>query len=518
MRLDRLYIEDFKNLKQFHIDFDETEMTTVLIGRNGTGKSNLIEAIVTIFRDLDLSRAPSFSYNLTYICQNHNVNIQADCHKKQHTVITIDGEKISFTEFTQRSARAYLPKYVFSYYSGPSNRLESLFDIHQKRFYDDLLHGKEKPLRPLFYARPIHSQFVLLSFFLYADDVSKQFLDDFIGISGIESVTFNFKEPRWKSSYGDERFWNARGVVANFLSELYKHSSSPVRTKETAKIGFRRTRKEEHLYLRIDGESKLKRLTEICSSNTEFFKMLESTYISEILQGVEIKVRLKGNENTLTFWELSEGEQQLINVFGLLRFTKDEESLFLLDEPDTHLNPAWKQVYLDLLERIFGKHDTTHIIVCTHDPLVISGLTRSQVQIFEREAETGKIHTRIPEKDPKGMGVAGLLTSELFGLRTTLDTRTESKLDRKRELLVKSHETKLTAEEEEEMEQLSNELENLGFTRTIRDPLYEKFVIATMAVDEFKKPVLTPADKKRQDEIAKQIIEQILEEERKSGL
>lgn len=410
-----------------------------------------------------------------------------------------------------------MPKYIFSYYSGPSNRLENLFNIHQKRFYDDLLHGKDEPLRPLFYARPIHSQFVLLSFFLYEDDVSKQFLDDFIGISGIESVTFNFKEPPWKSSYGDERFWNARGIVANFLSELYKHSSSPVRRKETAKIGFRRTRNEEHLYLHIDGETKLKRLTEICNSNTEFFKMLESTYISELLQEVEIKVRLKDSDKSLTFWELSEGEQQLINVFGLLRFTKDEESLFLLDEPDTHLNPAWKLRYLDLLERIFGEHETTHVLVCTHDPLVIGGLTKSQVQIFERERETGRISTRIPEKDPKGMGVAGLLTSELFGLRTTLDTITQSKLDRKRELLVRSYENTLTAEEKEEIEQLSNELENLGFTKTIRDPLYEKFVTATMATDEFKKPILTPADKKHQDEIAKQIIKQLLEEERQSG-
>ena len=27
-------------------------------------------------------------------------------------------------------------------------------------------------------------------------------------------------------------------------------------------------------------------------------------------------------------------------VLGLLRFTKEDEALFLLDEPDTHLNPA----------------------------------------------------------------------------------------------------------------------------------------------------------------------------------
>ena len=39
-------------------------MTTVLIGHNGMGKSNLIEAIVIIYRDLDLGNPPVFEYDL----------------------------------------------------------------------------------------------------------------------------------------------------------------------------------------------------------------------------------------------------------------------------------------------------------------------------------------------------------------------------------------------------------------------------------------------------------------------
>ena len=38
MRVDFLEITDFKNLKNFRIDFDESQLTTVLIGQNGTGK------------------------------------------------------------------------------------------------------------------------------------------------------------------------------------------------------------------------------------------------------------------------------------------------------------------------------------------------------------------------------------------------------------------------------------------------------------------------------------------------
>ncbi|WP_315969339.1 AAA family ATPase, partial [Klebsiella pneumoniae] len=39
---------------------------TVVVGRNGSGKSNVLEALVTIFRNLDLGEAPPFSYEIIY--------------------------------------------------------------------------------------------------------------------------------------------------------------------------------------------------------------------------------------------------------------------------------------------------------------------------------------------------------------------------------------------------------------------------------------------------------------------
>ena len=40
MSIDSLSISQFKNLKDFHIDIDETQLTSVFIGQNGAGKSN----------------------------------------------------------------------------------------------------------------------------------------------------------------------------------------------------------------------------------------------------------------------------------------------------------------------------------------------------------------------------------------------------------------------------------------------------------------------------------------------
>ncbi|NUF31730.1 AAA family ATPase, partial [Acinetobacter oleivorans] len=75
MRLDYLKIgsakdsptHQFKNLKDVCIDFDQKEWITVVIGWNGTGKSNVLEALAVIFGDLlDLKKIPQFAYEIIY--------------------------------------------------------------------------------------------------------------------------------------------------------------------------------------------------------------------------------------------------------------------------------------------------------------------------------------------------------------------------------------------------------------------------------------------------------------------
>ena len=217
MRIDKLKIDRFKNLRDFAINFDEETPTTVLVGRNGTGKSNILEALTIIFRDLDLAADPSFPYELQYICRGKTIHIEANPEASKSSQIAIDGEGISLGQFSDRSDRQYLPNYVFGYYSGPSNRMEEHFLKHQELFYRDLIGGIERPLRPLFYARPVHSQFVLLAFFIEHDHVALNFLKENLGIEGLDSVLFVMKEPPWKSHEGDPRFWNARGTVRTFL-------------------------------------------------------------------------------------------------------------------------------------------------------------------------------------------------------------------------------------------------------------------------------------------------------------
>lgn len=165
---------------------------------------------------------------------------------------------------------------------------------------------------------------------------------------------------------------------------------------------------------------------------------------------------------------------------------------------------------MTLIKNVVGQSESSQVIISTHDPIVIGGLNKEAVTIFDRTANGTTV--RIPEVDPKGMGVAGLLTSDLFGLPTTLDSETQGKLDRKLQLQYKK---KRSNDESMELLQLSQELEQLGFSRTTRDPLYGQFLEHLYSRPEFQDKPISDTDRKKMVELMDDILEEISEEENK---
>jgi ABC-type multidrug transport system ATPase subunit len=527
MRVDKVYIDDFKNLYQFNIDIDKKQMHTVLLGGNAAGKSNLLEALVIIFRDLDLNESSPFNYIIEYECSGNLLKVvggpktvgkfQFFLGEEKNNKILYSSKPIAKNKI-EIARDKYLPKYVFSYYSGISNRLLEHFDKHQNKFYKDLLDGIDDPFRPLFYARTIHSYFVLLAFYGFNEERINIFLKDYLNIIGLESVLFVMKKPNWKGDkeVGDPKFWYAKGVVKDFLNELWQASVAPIYNKDKIREDFNKHPEQEHLYLYISNQEKLSGIAQKYKGNTEFFKQLESTYMSDLIHEVRVKVKKQNVNGTITFKELSEGEQQLLTVIGLLRFTKAEESLILLDEPDTHLNPLWKWKYMNLLQEYTDKDKSSQILMTTHDPLVIGGLTKEEIRIFQtiksvdkNGKKIQKIETSEPDFDPKGLGVAGILTSELFNLPSTLDFETESKVIKQYELLSKERHGNLTQKEKEELFEINKFLDEIGFNQKSVDPLYDKFIDELLNYKDFKYKPNSIEEQKKQDELVFEVLKKI---------
>src|SRR3712207_5482690 len=102
MRLHSLTLPAFKNLQEFTLEFDSEAPLAVLVGRNGTGKSNVIEALTVIFRDLDLGWVTPFPYEMTYTCRGHLVELAHDPASGQRRC-SIDGRTMAFTRVEAES-------------------------------------------------------------------------------------------------------------------------------------------------------------------------------------------------------------------------------------------------------------------------------------------------------------------------------------------------------------------------------------------------------------------------------
>lgn len=553
MRIDRLALTDFKNLVDFEVDFDESSIRQVIVGRNGVGKSNLLEALTWIFRDLDLEEESQFGYQVEYLCNGHFVKIEcvevnpqgsktnhniARRFKRQYSIATEADrpepttkkprpyEQISEADFYRRNRPIHqqpnpdrlLPLYVFGYYSGVISRFTKIFEKHEEKYFKEQIVGEEAPLRPLFQAKPNHSQFALLAFYATRDSAAQKFLEDEFRILGFDSVLFSLREPYWKPSKdrrktGDPRFWFAAGKVAPFLDSLFAHSFAPMSGEERMRISIGQEKTKERRYCFLPDQASLQAIAEGLS-NKEFFARLESLVFSDLVDGsgadVRIWVRLKGCKEPTTFQDLAEGERQLLTVLGLMRFTAEKEALFLLDEPDTHLNPAWCLDYLDNLRNYGAEPLNSQIIMTTHSPLTFAGMDKNEVVVMER-GEDGRIFAQHPTSAPKGMGFAAILTSDFFGLRSTLDRETLMKIDDKRELALKRDKTD---DDRRKLSELNEELGKLDFTHTVRDPLYEEFIRAITAATKDDPSLKKDAPRsdmwRKRQEIARDIAERLL--------
>ncbi len=542
-RLVELWLEEFKNLADYTVRFDPSHSIDIVLGWNGTGKSNLFEALVIIFRDLhkwqeknQWPKRPMKGYRLRYVMDGKTIEVfwhPGEIKRPKVTMMPLqnDTEEQDKPKVMKRD-QLPLPRFVFGYYSGPTNRLAEHFLPMKQDHYERLLKAtSDDPgtlahlleQRRFFCAENHHAKYVLLAFCHKEDADISQFLEDRLRIVGFESALFIIRKPRWaKVGQTAEDFWGAAGIMRRVMERLRRFAIAPMVVEQTIPDGFR-SKREDHYYFFLPDLQSLHSFAAEYQDARTFFLALESTDFSELIYDVKIQVRVKATNTEvvpITFHELSEGEQQLLMVLGLMRFTKSHQSLVLLDEPDTHLNPHWSVEYLKLLDRVMSEgsseskeQQTSQILMSTHDPLVIASLFKEQIHLLRRDWQTGVCKWDQSTVNPRGLGYTGILTSEMFGMRSDLDEETLADLDNKVRLVAK--EGDLTPNEFVELEEINKRLEDAGFQKAFSDPYYAAFVRAwgqrhseLMAGVRF----LNPSQQQEVDRIARDVLEEVMAE------
>lgn len=174
---------------------------------------------------------------------------------------------------------------------------------------------------------------------------------------------------------------------------------------------------------------------------TELYQS-NSLYVSETVPSLPSDERImrikhfwiskKDIKEPVLLKSLSDGEHQLLHTLGLCVLFKDTNSLFLLDEPETHFNPQWRANFISRLRQSFGDTDrgshNQEMLITTHTPFLISDSTPDKVLVFNKDKETGEVAVSNPEYNTLGASI-NKITMATFDKRETIGGLAQSLLN-----------------------------------------------------------------------------------------
>jgi restriction system-associated AAA family ATPase len=508
-------------------------------GRNGSGKSNVLEAIAAIFYHIECiyldyrpegfefdaqtspkgfraEKATPDAFEVEYLIPNDRIvprepwpkqddwpvfHIRISKQEGQrpaiHWLNTLSSGQVTETELTRAEVKAYLPTYILGYSSG-HNEILSLpffkmrfihFDEYCERLTKDLDYGG-RPEGRLIYLDEQFSQAILICHFLFPNEAILRVFKEKIGLTAIQRFRIIIRRghrlkmvnPRGESNKTEDKedplkdtveltskLSGKLGVIEKLIkcSTTYYEDYSPYpdgqgydlyldywvddATKKAFQFHFsERVEGSEELsmaksalnlfqafqtlltlnHYRVDNETK----TELYQSGSLYVNETISTPASHerIMRFKEGSLVKEGVPATIYVKALSDGEHQLVHTIGLCLLFRHEPALFLLDEPETHLNPDWRASYVSTLRAALEadaatKNAMREVLLTSHSPFIISDCQQQNVIVFEKNAD-GKVEWHNPDFNTFGAS-ANAITMSIFGRKETIGDYARSKLD-----------------------------------------------------------------------------------------
>lgn len=358
MQLKKLWIKDYKNLKDFSLDFEKGNNLSILIGNNGSGKSNVLEAISGIFAEAysNVSDLLESDYILEYQIKEKNFKIEK-----------INGRRKLFNNENPISVKTkeadYLPSNVIAIYSGEDLRLWEKF--YWQRYYEYLTSVYRKGFAGnmgMYYVNKYLWNISFLTLVLFRNDFPdiNTFLSSELGIDDDSDIDF---------------------IEIDYSNDNYDKNRNEILKAFVARINPER---EDVCAYTLD---ELRNLLSNSVDNfdaepREVFKMLMLAFMPKDLKLISgIRIILEDGEAVQFF---SEGEKKLILIRTILEFVADENALLLLDEPDANIHEERKRKLYELLRNTPNRD----VIMTTHSPTFVDIADDNELIVLRSDDST----------------------------------------------------------------------------------------------------------------------------------
>ncbi|WP_043098795.1 restriction system-associated AAA family ATPase, partial [Pseudomonas aeruginosa] len=163
--------------------------------------------------------------------------------------------------------------------------------------------------------------------------------------------------------------------------------------------------------------------TDLYTSTSHYVSETVPTLASDqrIMRFKFVRFTKQGVAQPMMLKELSDGEHQLLHSLGLCLLFRNTNSLFLLDEPETHFNPHWRASFITRLRQCFsGILDfAQEMLITTHTPFLISDSKPDKVLVFDKDQSNGVVSISEPKYNTLGASI-NKITHETFDKQETI--------------------------------------------------------------------------------------------------
>ena len=334
---------DFRNLKGLKLSLSEQNDTYVLIGNNGTGKTNILEALSSVFSSLLLKTPFEYSFSLRYKIGDDSFKVEHDISNgnteyKKNGVVVSDGEMV-------------YPNRIVCNYSGEDTRL---WDNYYQKPYDDYIKNIKQRIAydtlKMVYVDRSMWRYVLLSMMCARGEnqAFDNFLTQKLYIKPEDSVSVEMHIDEVKlRSWHDNQVKLLVQTVAARLNELGSNTSTDI----TVFNPF--DDQPRDLFSKYVGADDL-----IGDFSISYHDGVEAGY-------------------------LSEGEKKMMVILFILEVLADERTLVLMDEPDSHIHISRKAELNDMFNSMTNRSN----LITSHSPTLTAKFKTDSIIMLDRKAD-----------------------------------------------------------------------------------------------------------------------------------
>ena len=383
MRLKAVSISAYKNLKAFSLTFDGNGFIDIFVGKNGSGKSNFLEALIAIFDHLygfDADEpGPGFDYEIIYTIDTKDTALA--------WIEGVDGNPGTLT-IDKRKRRTLgetpVPDNILVYYSGQNAHVADIVQRFENRFRSKIK-GSDLAQSPRFIGiGPSYKKLLILLLLLLPDNTpSRNFLCQRLGILGnLGKFEFHLTKPVFarKSDYDhlnpEDLFWGLSGQMRDFVDKLVSCM------KDGATPGALHDRDDDEYVLKDITIANFQRVFS-ASTLEEWFRQFNNLKILGMLGDISMDITLQGLEVS-DLGMFSDGQFQSVYIFAISELFKDKNCITLLDEPDAFLHPEWQ---FDFLRQTHAISDaaakSNHILMSSHSAATLISDANKKIRYFD---------------------------------------------------------------------------------------------------------------------------------------